>query len=169
MTILIGFIMLLVTLLGAALTTLTLPGIWFIVLAAILCQWWQDGGLYSWWTIGAAATLGLVAEVLEVAASAAGASAAGGTRRGAIGSIAGALLGAIAGSFVFPVVGTIVGGAVGAGLGAIACERHAGAMTWTGSARVGAGAATGRLVATLLKVGFAIVIGIILTTAAFIP
>ncbi len=168
MTILIGFIMLLTTLAGVVLTTLTLPGLWFIVLAAIFCQWWQEGTLYSWCTIGVAAGLGLVAELLEIGASAVGASAVGGTRRGAIGSIVGAILGAIGGSFVFPIIGTIVGGAVGAGLGALLMERHAGAMSWTGSAKVGAGAATGRLVATILKVAFTIVVGIILSIAAFI-
>lgn len=148
--------------LGVALTILTLPGIWFALFVAAICQLWR-GELFSWWTLGAALAIGVVAEVAELLASAAGAAKMGGTKRGAIGSLIGAIVGAIGGTPFFPPIGTILGGAVGAGVGAMVFERHAGRMTWKNSMKVGSGAAAGRLVATLMKTGFAITTAIVLT------
>src|SRR5262245_17860889 len=84
-------------LLGIVLTTLTLPGIWVALLVGVVCQWWR-GELLSWWTLGAVGGIGVIAELLELVASAAGAKKMGGTRRGAIGSLIGAILGALAGT-----------------------------------------------------------------------
>lgn len=161
-------------LLGVALTILTLPGIWLAIIAAALAQWWHmsryDGALmFDWWTLGICVGLGLIAEVIELLASAAGAAKAGGTRRGAIGSVVGGFIGAIGGTFVLPVpvLGTIVGAAAGAGAGAVLGERT-GARTWKESGKVGVGAAAGRFVATIVKGGFAMVIAAILTVTAFV-
>jgi uncharacterized protein YqgC (DUF456 family) len=158
-------------LIGVALTLFTLPGIWFAILIASLAQWWHHAHynewMFSWWTLGVCVGLGLVAEAVELFASAAGAAKAGGSKRGAVGSIIGGLVGAIAGSFVVPILGTIIGAAAGAGLGALLLEQASGKKTWTQSTRIGAGAAAGRLVATILKAGFAGLIALILSIAAF--
>jgi uncharacterized protein YqgC (DUF456 family) len=152
---------------GVGLTMLTLPGIWVAILAAALCQWWQ-GDLYSWWTLGAAAIVGVVAEVADLGASAIGAAKVGGTRRGAIGSLIGAIVGAVLGSPIFFPLGTVLGAAVGAGVGAIVMERHGGRKTWAESVKIGGGAAAGRLAATVMKVLLAIVVGAILVVGAFV-
>ena len=41
----------LASLFGVALTLLSFPGIWLMVLTALLCKWWQPE-LMSWWTVG---------------------------------------------------------------------------------------------------------------------
>src|SRR5262245_16049784 len=125
MIILAGIIMILASLVGIALTLVMMPGIWFTIIVALLCQWLLSGeeNLFAWTTLGAAVALGAAGELFEFIASALGAARAGGTRRGAVGSMIGAVVGAILGSFVlFVPVGTIVGGAVGAGLGALVAE-----------------------------------------------
>ena len=160
---------------GVALTALTLPGIWFTIALAGLAQWWhmdhfQGRVMFNWWTLGACVALGLAAEAIELCASAAGAARAGGSKRGAALSILGAFFGAIVGTFLIPVpiAGTIVGAALGAGLAAIVGERWAGKTDWKQVGRIGAGAAAGRLAASIVKVGFAVVIAVILGVAAFV-
>ncbi len=152
---------------GIGMTLVTLPGIWLAIAVAAI---WELllGGLYTWETLAVAIGLGVTAELTEFAASAVGASRAGGTRRGAIGSIAGGLIGAVGGTVLIPipVVGTLAGGAIGAGLGALVAERHGGRMTWRDSARVGTGAAVGRLIATILKTCFAIAVAVVLCVGA---
>ena len=157
-----AILVILSSLLGIALTMVTLPGIWIALAVAIICELWR-GDLLSWYTLGAVFVIGVIAELGELLASAAGASKMGGTKRGALGSLLGAFLGAVAGSpFFFP-VGTILGGAVGAGLGALIFERHAGEMSWGASMKVGTGAAAGRLAATLMKTVFAAIVAVILS------
>jgi uncharacterized protein YqgC (DUF456 family) len=171
MTILAGIIVILASLAGIALTLVMMPGIWLTIGVALLCQWLLSGeeNLFAWTTLGAAVAMGAAGELFEVIASALGAARAGGTRRGAVGSIIGAVAGAVVGSMVlfFP-IGTIVGGAVGAGLGALVAERHGGRRTWAESARVGGGAAAGRLVATLFKAVMAVAVGVVLSVAVFV-
>lgn len=154
----------LASVLGVVLTILTLPGIWLAVGVALLCKLIVPD-LLGLDTLIAAIAIGVVAEIAEFAASAVGASKAGGTRRGAIGSIIGGIVGALGGTVVIPipVVGTILGGAIGAGLGALVAERHGGRMTWRDSAKVGGGAAAGRLVATIVKTILAAAVGVVLT------
>ena len=165
MDILAAIIVIVCALVGIALTVLTLPGIWFALLVAVIIELWRGGGegnFLSWWTLGTCLGIGVVAELVELFASAAGSTKMGGTKRGAIGSLIGALLGAIAGTPFFPPLGTILGGALGAGVGALVLERH-GKMSWKGSMKVGGGAAAGRFVATLAKMAFAGVVAAILT------
>lgn len=170
MDILAGLIIAFAALLGVALTIFGLPGIWLAIAAAVLCELWR-GGLLDLWTLVAAVALGLLAEVVELIASAAGARRGGATRTGAGGALIGALLGGLVGTFVIliPVIGTILGGVIGAAAGTIAAERGIKGRTWRESGRAGAGAAAGRAVAVVLKSGLAVVVAILLTAAAFIP
>lgn len=167
MDIVAGIVVVIASVLGVALTVLTLPGIWLAIAVAVGCELWR-GEMFSPWTLGAAVLVGVVAEVLELVASAFGAAKAGGTRRGAIGSLVGALVGAILGTPVFPVLGTILGGAIGAGLGAMIAERHNDRKTWREASRIGTGAAIGRLTATIVKSGLSIVVALILIVGAFV-
>ncbi|MGP1345604.1 MAG: DUF456 domain-containing protein [Phycisphaerales bacterium] len=158
-------ILLITGLIGVALTVVALPGIWVVVGVALLCQLWQPG-LFSWWTIGVALGLGLLAELIEFLASVAGSTKAGGTRHGAIWSIVGGIAGAILGSPVVPIIGTIVGGVIGAGVGAMVGEMMGSKMPWRSAARVGQGAATGRLVSIVVKSGVcAVIVGMLVVGA----
>src|SRR5262245_49085193 len=112
----------LVALLGIALTAITLPGAWLLVVAALAVTLWQPGAL-SWWTLAALLLLAILGEVIEFLSGALGATKAGGGKHGAIGAIVGSLAGAILGLPFLPPVGPIIGGALGAAAGAIAGER----------------------------------------------
>jgi uncharacterized protein len=152
---------------GVVLTVLTLPGTWLAVIVAALCTWWQPQ-LMSWWVIGAAAALALLAEIVEFGASAVGTAKAGGTRRGGVGSLVGGLAGAIFGAPFFFGLGAIPGAVIGAGVGAVVAERGWAKRTWTESTKAGKGAAIGRLVATVLKVAFAAAIALLLTIGVIV-
>lgn len=157
-------IVILMSLVGVVLTVLTLPGAWAALLAAIACKLWQPE-LMEWSTIGAAAGVALLAEIIEFLASAAGASKAGGSKRGALGAVIGSLLGAILGAPFLLFVGAIIGAVIGAGLGAIIAERGLVGRTWTDSVKIGKGAAVGRFWATIVKVALAGVVAVMLTVA----
>lgn len=151
---------------GFVLTLLTLPGIWLPVVVALLFQWFIPG-IFPWWAIGAAAGLGVLAEVLELVASAAGSTKAGGTKRAAAGAILGTIAGAIVGSMIlfFP-VGTILGAVAGAGVGASMLDRSRIGRTWRESVNVGAGAAAARGVAIVLKGAFGALMALVLIAGA---
>lgn len=163
-----GIISTIAALLGVLLTALTLPGIWIMILVALLCQLWQPE-LFSWWTLGAAAALAVGAEIAEGLSSAAGSAKSGGTRAGVIGSLIGSVAGLIAGTILIPIpiVGSIVGGIIGAGAGAVLGERGVSKRTWADSFRSGQGAAVGRALATVIKTGFAVVVALMLIVDSF--
>lgn len=162
-------ILLVVSLVGIALTVVTLPGAWLICAAAILIKMVWIPEILSWWTIGICVGLAVIAELIELGASAVGAAKAGGSRRGAIGALVGTLAGAIIGSFIlfFP-IGTIVGAVLGAGAGSLIAERAWAGRTWAESAKAGQGAAVGRLAATIIKTCFTVTIGLTVSIAAFV-
>ncbi|MBS0195787.1 MAG: DUF456 domain-containing protein [Planctomycetes bacterium] len=153
---------------GIALAAITLPGAWIALALALLAKLWQPQ-MFSWWTLGAALALALLGEAVELVASAAGASKGGASKKGALGAIAGSLIGAVAGApFIFP-IGSIAGAAIGAGVGALLVERAIAERTWGQSAKAGAGAAVGRLVATMAKTAIASGVALIISVAAWVP
>lgn len=152
---------------GFVLTLLGFSGVWLPIGAALLMQW-QHPGSFSTWTLGVAIGLGLLGEIVELVASALGASKAGGTKRAAIGSIIGGVAGAILGTPIFPILGTILGAAVGAGVGAALMHQTRDGVQWRESMRVAQGAALGRLVATIVKAVLAVAVAALLGIAAFV-
>ncbi len=161
----IGAIMGIVGVLGVIATLFSLPGIWLIVSTGIVVDLIKPE-TFSLTTLLVAVGAGLLAEIVEFVAAGAGAKQAGGTKRSSFGAIIGAVVGAIVGTPFFPIIGTIVGGVLGAGVGAMLMERTRDERTWGQTWRVGQGAAIGRLVATIIKAGFAIAIAVYLTVAA---
>lgn len=159
---------------GWCLTMLSMPGNWLIVAAAALFAWLAPAESFdiSWQIVALLLVLAVVAELLEFAASALGATKAGGSRRGAVlaigGSVAGALIGAGVG-LPIPFVGSLLGAVLFAGVGALA-----GAMlgeTWKGrtlaeSWKVGQSAFWGRLLGALAKTGIATAMVVITAVAA---
>lgn len=157
-------------------TLFTLPGNWGIVLAtALFAAFVHDdaGHGIGWWTVGVIVGLAALAEVLEVAAGAAGAAKHGGSRRGMILAVIGAMLGSLAGAALgspIPVVGLIIGalggGSLGAFLGAWLGE------TWKGRTSderlaISTAALTGRLLGTFAKLLIGIVLVVIATVDSF--
>jgi uncharacterized protein YqgC (DUF456 family) len=147
-----------VLLIGLLITILGLPGLWLMV---------GSVGLYAllprtppllnviWVLLGTA----LVAEIVEFLSSSAGAKKAGGTKRGMVGGVVGALLGGILLSFLIPipVLGTIIGVCLGAFVGAAGVEMLIHGEV-SRSIKVGAGAAAGRFIGVITKLGFGILI-----------
>ena len=149
---------LLVILCGASwfATLMALPGNWGIVLCGAIFVWLvPDSGL-TWIGVCIAAAFGVVGEVIEVAAGAAGAAKLGAKRRSMVLSMIATVVGSIVGSFLvpIPIVGTVIdalaGGALGAYLGAYGGEISAGTDIAT-SRRIGGAAMKGRLLGTLGK------------------
>lgn len=158
-------LMLVAALFGLALVIVGLPGTWLMLIAALLLQWWRPE-TFSWWTIGVVSALAIIAEIVDVVASAVGAGSAGGSRRSYAGAIVGGIVGAVVGTPIAPIVGTILGGVVGAGVGAALTDRTVPLRTWRHSARVGQGAAIGRLISVVVKMAIGGVIAAILIVAA---
>ncbi len=164
-----GILVTIGALIGVLLTAVTLPGIWIMLLIAMVCTWWQPS-LFSLWTLGAVAAIAVLAEVAEALSSAAGSARTGGSRAGIAGSLVGSIVGLIAGTFILPipVVGSIIGGIVGAGLGASIAERGIAKRTWGESLRSGRGAAVGRALSTVIKTAFAAGAALVLAVGAFV-
>ena len=163
----IYYLLLIVVLLtGLLLNILGLPGLWLMVAAfggyALLTRWENYVG---WPSLIALVVLGLLAELVEFLAGAAGSKSAGGRRRGMIGAIVGGFLGAIFLSVIpILVVSQIVGACLGAFLGAAIMEYTDRDMAH--SLRVGVGAAKGRLWGILSKLAFGCVMLIVAIVAA---
>jgi uncharacterized protein YqgC (DUF456 family) len=171
----IYFVSLVILLLaGVGATLLGLPGIWLMVLSVGLFGWltgWDR--IVGWPAVVAMTGLGLAAEAAEFFAGALGSRTVGGSKRSMVGAIVGALVGGIAFTFLLPipVVGTLVGVCTGAFLGA-------GVLEWqkigdvSHATKVGMGAAGGRLLGTLVKLAFAVVmllVGMIVAVPVFEP
>ena len=152
-----------------AMVVLALPGIWMMVLIAAACMWWQPE-IISWHAVLTLVVIAVIAEAIEMVASAAGAKKFGGSKRGAVGAIVGTMVGAILGSFLIPipVVGTIIGGIAGAGIGAMGVERSIVQMSWKDSLKSGSGAAIGRTVSIFIKLGLTIAAALFFVIAAFV-
>lgn len=166
-TILAGIILGLACLLGVALTILSLPGTWLMVLAALGVEAWRPE-LLSWHAIIAAAILALAAEIAEMLAGAVGAKKAGGSKRAALAAIVGGILGGLVGTVLIPIpiVGTVLGAALGSGLAAAALELTLDGKTAAHIRNVGVGAFIGRLIATVVKTMFAMSIAAVLVASA---
>jgi uncharacterized protein YqgC (DUF456 family) len=160
-------VLLAVQFLGLSLTLVGLPGIWVQVAGLVGFGWLTGWNVYVGWpSVITALVLAVLAEIMEFVAGSAGAKKAGGSGRAAIGAILGGLVGALLFSIPVPVIGTIFGACVGCFLGAAIVEM--GVKDDAGHAvRVGWGAARGRFLAILLKLGFALVIALVVAVAAF--
>jgi len=158
---------------------LGLPGVWIMLGLAGLIEWLDslylpadDGQTFSWWVLGVCLAIAVAGEILEFLAGVIGTKQGGGTKRG----MWGALIGGILGAFVLtpflwfvPVVGSLVGALLGTFIGAVVGELSAQGSTLSGSLKPATGATIARILATIAKVGVAVVIWIALSVSAFVP
>lgn len=161
----------------AWLTTLvSVPGNWLIAGFAALFAWLlpaHEAGGIAWKTVFILVGLALAGEVVEFAASAAGAAKQGASKRGVALSMVGAVVGSILGLAVglpVPILGSFVmavlGGAGGAFAGAYLGE------AWKGRGHeariaVGRGAFTGRIWGTVGKLAVGAVMLVVVAWDAF--
>jgi len=158
----IAILVSLVAIISLFATVLGLPGIWVIVVTALVLWVSTSGESFihvSTYGVIALVVIALLGELVEFAASAAGVGKMGGSKRSAwlavAGSIAGAIFGLFAGSLIpIPVIGSLVTsvllGGIGAAIGAVIGERWVG-KDWDQSARIGVAAMIGRLLGTIGK------------------
>ncbi len=142
-------------------TFFTLPGNWVIVALCAAFAYWIPEAEHArgigWPVVIGLAVMALIGELLELAASALGATKAGGSKRAAalalVGSMIGSLVGAAIG-FPVPVIGPLIGvllcGGAGAALGAVLGEKWKG-REFDDSLPVGAAAFWGRILGTVAK------------------
>ncbi len=141
-------------------TLFAFPGNWILVgLGALFAGFFPaaSGRGVHWATVGVAAGLALLGEVVELGAGAAGARKAGANRRSIVLALVGTLVGSMGGALcgtpipLFgPVVGALAGGAAGAFAGAFIGETAIGRDP-AHSLAVGKAALTGRLLGTVGK------------------
>jgi uncharacterized protein YqgC (DUF456 family) len=168
----LAVVLIVANLMAVALVLLQLPGTWIMLALTALFAWWrwdEPRPSIGLWTLGVALALALLAELVEFVAGAIGSRTAGGSKRGAFGSMVGGVIGAIVGTFAIPVpiVGTLIGACLGAAcgsmLGDIAAGREPQAV-W----KAGAGAAVGKLVGTVTKVGIALMMWLIIAIGTIV-
>ncbi|HZF67454.1 MAG TPA: DUF456 domain-containing protein [Gemmatirosa sp.] len=141
----------LVCALALVLVPLGLPGLWVIVLAALVHG--PIAGLpgIGWGTVGVLLALALLAEGVEFVLGVRFAQRYGGGRRAAWGAVLGGFAGALVGVPV-PIIGSVIGGFVGAFAGALVGEYSAG-RDRQGATRAATGAVIGRAAAVGAKLG----------------
>jgi uncharacterized protein len=171
-------LLLLVTLAGAWFANVfALPGNWLMVglsaLFAFLFPASPGPGLH-WMTVGVAAALALVGELVELAAGAAGARRSGASRRAMVLALVGTMIGSFIGAFVTipipivgPILGAVGGGAIGAFAGAYVGETGLGRSTEQ-SLAAGKGALIGRLLGTAGKLLIGVVMFVVIAVDAVI-
>jgi uncharacterized protein len=154
----------LIALAGLLLTAIGLPGTWIFLAVAGLIKLFDPASALDWWPILVGVGLGLIAEAIEWVAASRYARKYGGSTRAGWGALIGGIAGAIIG-FPVPIIGPLIGAVVGTFLGALVAEYSVSGLTG-GAERVAWGATIGRLVATVAKVGFGVVIAVLVLTAA---
>jgi uncharacterized protein YqgC (DUF456 family) len=124
--------------------------------------------MFGWPLLISVVVLGLLAELAEMVAGAAGAGQAGGTRWGMAGALVGSIVGLLAGSVLIPIpiVGSIVGAVIGAGAGTLLAERGT-KRTWNDAWRSSRGAMVGKALSIPVKGVFSLAVAMALIIGAW--
>jgi uncharacterized protein YqgC (DUF456 family) len=142
---------------------LGLPGIWLMILAAIVYGP-LTGMPLGWVPLVGSTVLATLAEIIEFALGAHMARRFGGSQRSAWGSIVGGIAGAVLLS-PLPILGPMTGAFAGAFIGAWIAEWSLNRSHDTAT-RTATGALLGRVVAVAVKIGLGMVILVWLVAAA---
>lgn len=145
---------------------LGLPGLWMMIVAALVYDWLVPAASIGWVTLGIALGLTVLAEVLEFTLSAKYTQKYGGSRRAGWGAILGGIAGAIVGVPV-PVIGSLIGAFAGAFVGALVLEYTRPEATGSTATRVATGALIGRVAAAAAKTSLGFVVAITLLFGAW--
>lgn len=161
---LIIIMLVVICLVGLAMTAVRLPGGWLIVITALVHGWCTD-----WQPITATIAVVLVGlaiggEVLELLMSAVTARKAGASRRAAWGGLIGGIVGMFVLSLPMPIIGTFFGAMAGCFCGAMIAELTVD-KTVTDSAKVGVFSAIGLVLGAIAKLAVAFLLcGVLLTS-----
>jgi hypothetical protein len=161
---LIIIILVVICLVGLALTAVRLPGGWLIVMTALAHGWWTDWQPITVTIAVVLVGLAITGEVLELLMSAVTARKAGASRRAAWGGLIGGIVGMFVLSLPLPIIGTFFGAIAGCFCGAMIGELTA-EKTVTASARVGVFSAIGLVLGAIAKLAVAFMLcGVLLTS-----
>jgi len=139
-------------LVGALLSALSLSGTWFVVAATALAGVLRWGRFPGLWTVAVFVLICAGVEVVEAFAGSWGVMRRGGSRLAGVAALAGGLLGLVFGSLLpIPVLGSLLGMVAGSFVFVFAVESHR--LKSTGrAADVAWGAVAARLAMLFLKV-----------------
>lgn len=174
---LLGVALVVVNLFWLFLVVLGLPGTWLMAGTMALVAWWRwdeargaDGQMFGIVALAIVFGLAVIGEIAELAAGMAGARRAGASIWGTIGALLGALFGGLAATFVIPlpVIGSLIGACGGAAVGAWLMELGSG-RSREAAERSAIGAGVGRFQGTLIKLGIAAIMWVVIAVAAFWP
>lgn len=140
---------------GLIMVIIGLPGIWAMVLAAIVYTLIYND--IAWWVIGLFFGMSLLAEGAEFLLAGWGAKKYGSSSKGMIASIVGGIIGAILFTPIVPVLGSIFGAFAGSFAGAFLVEYLSGKKAGE-AGRAGYGAFVGRAAGITVKAATAITI-----------
>jgi uncharacterized protein YqgC (DUF456 family) len=155
----------LVALVGFFLTAIGLPGTWIFLAAASASRLLDPASPVAWWAVAVGIALALVAEAIEWMAASRYVRKHGGSPRAAWGAFVGGIAGAIVGVPV-PVLGPLLGAVFGTFIGALVAE-YSVTGRYGAAERVAWGAMVGRIVATVAKLGFGVVIAVLVLVTAW--
>jgi uncharacterized protein YqgC (DUF456 family) len=156
-----------------------LPGLWMLLGFAFLVELGDTlvvpqpaETTFGWGLLAFCGGLGVLGEVVEAVAGAAGTRMGGGTSRGMWGAVLGGLVGAVVFTLALPVplVGTLIGALLGTFVGAFVAEatgEEAHPRATADNLRAAFAATVGRLAGTLGKTMIAAVIWVLLVWNAF--
>ena len=162
----LSLIILAVALLGGLLMVPSgLPGLWVMLAAAIIYWIVIPAGGIGMVTVLTAATIVIVAEVLEYTIAGRYTRKYGGSSRASWGAIMGGLVGAVVGVPI-PIIGSLAGAFVGAFAGAFVGEMTVPRDQRGDPARVATGALVGRAIAAAVKSGLGLVVAVLVMGAA---
>ena len=151
--------------LGLVLAVFQLPGSWLVLASALGYAWHGGWSNLPRWVLYVAAGMAVAGELWELASSAWLARCVGASRRAAWYALAGGFLGMFVFSIPIPVVGTIAGAVLGCFFGAVLGEMSQ-RDDWAGAARVGFGAAAGRVLGTIGKLTLTLLMVVLVMGAA---
>lgn len=150
---------------GLLMVPLGFPGLWLMLAGAVAYSVLVPASGIGITTLIAAGALVIVAEVLEYTIAGRYTRRYGGSKRASWGAVIGGLVGAVVGVPV-PVLGSLVGAFAGAFAGAFIAELTVHRDQRADPTRVATGALVGRAVAAAAKSGIAVLVGILVFTAA---
>jgi uncharacterized protein YqgC (DUF456 family) len=163
----IYFLLLLATdICGIALAAFTLPGLWLMLAGAAIYTGLTHGYYLGLKSLIALLMLATGAEIAEILLGGAGAKKAGASGLGILGGMIGAIIGGIVLSGIVPILGTIIGICLGSFVGAAGVEIVMG-QPIVQSAKIGIGAAKGKLTGIVAKIVTGLAMFLLTLLAAF--
>lgn len=162
-------ILIVLQIVGLVLALFQMPGLWLMLAATGIYAWVTASQGYVLWSLLWLLLLAILAEVVEFVAGGAGAKKAGASKLGMFAAMAGGIVGAILGTVFIPIpiVGTILGACIGSFLAAMGVE-YGKRRDLDHSLRVGYGAAQGRFLGIVGKLGVGGVM-LLVTVIAALP